>query len=275
MKRWSGKVVVVTGGSAGLGRSIASTFAHAGATTILLARDESRLSRARDWIDPENDLPVHSIVCDVCDTTSIQDAVTTIRDQFGRIDVWVNNVGVSIRTRFDECPIDEYQRLMEINFMTAVRCSYAVLPLISQSSGSIVNIGSLAAKTGWKNVSPYATSKHALAAFSHQLRLEGPANVHTLFVCCGPIKRNDEGTRYADASSNVDEQAQSAGAGVRLKGIDPDVLSSRIEVAVRKRKKELMIPWYARILFAIQQLSPTIGDWMLSKFNRSKSKNES
>jgi short-subunit dehydrogenase len=142
----------------------------------------------------------------------------------------------------------------------------AVLPMLAKSSGSLVNIGSLASKTAWRNMSPYSASKHAMAAFNHQIRLEAPANVHCLLVCPGPIQRPDAGTRYADQTGKLDAAAAQPGAGVKLKGIPPEKLAQQIESATRRRKKELIVPGYTRILFGLMQLSPTLGDWILRKF---------
>jgi short-subunit dehydrogenase len=155
---------------------------------------------------------------------------------------------------------------MDINFYTAVRCSLAALPYLKNSSGAIVNIGTLASKTGWRNVGPYSTSKHALAGFAHQLRIEGPDNVHSLFVCPGPIQREDAATRYEREAENLEAGAAAPGAGVKISGTAPTIVAKRIVRALEKRKSELVIPRKARILFAILQLSPKLGDWLLNKF---------
>lgn len=267
MSHWREKVIVVTGGSAGLGLVIAETFAALDATVVIISRNKTTLEQAVKGSPQE----LNYVVGDVCDSSSVSQCIDEIESRFGRVDVWINNVGQSIRGDFASLTVEDYQRLMEVNFFSAVRCTSAVMPLLEQSGGSVVNIGSLAARTGWRHVAPYTTSKHALSAYSHQVRLEGPNDVHCLFVCCGPIKREDAGRRYADQTQGLDASVERPGAGVKLKGIEPTVLASKIEVAVRRRKAELMVPAYARVLFAIQQLSPTIGDWLLKKLNRSKS----
>ena len=262
MSIWEGKVVVVTGGSSGFGKVLADVFASKGADVITIGRSQQRLLEAQR----QSEFELTPIVGDVCDDQSIETAITQIIETKGRIDVWVNNVGASTRVTLEQCGLDEYQRMMDVNFFSAVRCTLAVLDSIRASSGSIVNIGSLAAKTAWPLMVPYCTSKHALAAFTHQVRLEAPANIHALFVCCGPIRRDDAGNRYNDESKNLPDAAKKPGGGVKLKGIDPVRLAEKILVAVKHRKKELVVPFYARILFAIQQLSPSLGDWLSRKF---------
>jgi short-subunit dehydrogenase len=261
MSHWQNKVIVVTGGSQGLGLAIAQNFATRGGTVIVLARDEKRLAEAA-----ASSPNIDGIQADVLDDASVDAAIERIIQQHQKIDVWVNNVGKSSRSDFANSTLDEYQSMMEINFYSVLRCSMAVLPCLEKSSGSLVNIGSLASKTGWRNMSPYAASKHALAAFCHQVRLEASSNVNCLLVCPGPIQRPDAGARYAAQTKNLDATAAQPGAGVKLKGICPTKLSRKIEAAVRRRKKELIVPGYTRILFSLMQLSPTIGDWILRKF---------
>lgn len=270
MKNWAGKVVVVTGGSAGLGAAIAAAFLDRGADVISISRSVPESLSEPDSISSSQQPSsgVQHYAADVTRDRDVKEVVQRIVEQHGRIDAWVNNVGKSTRVAFDSASIEEYRDLMELNFFAAVRCSMAVLPHLQQSSGSLVQIGSLAAKTGWQNVAPYATSKHALAGFAHQLRIEGPANVHNLFVCPGPIRRSDAQQRYAEQaeSQSLDPAAASPGGGVKLKGLDPKRLADKIVSACEKRKLELVLPRKTRIVFAISQLSPRLGDWLLRKF---------
>lgn len=261
MSHWQNKIVVITGGSQGFGLELARHFAAASAQVIIIARDQQRLTAACQ------DTPsLQPIVADVLQNQQVVTAVESIVEKHGQIDVWINNVGKSTRADLQTTSIDAYQSMIEINFYSAVQCSTAVLPYLEKSSGSLVNLGSLASKTAWRNMSPYSTSKHALAAFSHQVRLEGPANVHCLLVCPGPIRREDAGQRYTQESSNLDAAATQPGAGVKLKGICPKLLAAKIDRAIRRRKKELIVPGHTRILFSLLQLSPSLGDWILKKF---------
>lgn len=261
MSHWQNKTIAITGGSNGLGLELAQYFSAAGAQVIIIARDEQRLTAACQ--DSPN---LHPIVADVLNDDQVNDAIQAIVQQHGKIDVWINNVGKSTRADLLTSDIEAYQSMMEINFYSAVRCSTAVLPHLANSSGSLVNIGSLASKTAWRNMSPYSTSKHALAAFSHQVRIEGPPNVHCLLVCPGPIRREDAGDRYAQEAAGLDAAAAQPGAGVKLKGICPKKLVSKIDRAIRRRKKDLIVPGHTRILFSLLQLSPSLGDWILKKF---------
>lgn len=269
MEPWNNQVVVVTGGSEGFGRALGFAFASAGAKTVLLARKEKALREACESGQGDG-RELDWVMGDVTDDQSVEEAVAEVLRRYGRIDVWVNNVGKSARTKFETCGVDQYRELMALNCYSAIRCTLAALDAVTSSSGQIVNIGSLAAKTGWPNVAPYAVSKHALAAFSHQFRIEGPANVNCLFVCTGPIRRTDANHRYQSQTEGLDEVASQPGAGVKLKGIDPDRLAQKIVRACQRRRSELVYPWFARILFSLAQLSPALGDFILRRSNRKK-----
>ena len=232
---------------------------------MMLARNEQRLTAVTESFTGAGHRVV-PIVADVTDDASIQNAVDQIESQHGRLDVWVNNVGKSTRASIADCSVDTYNDLMQLNFYSAVRCTKLAMPLLQKSSGSLISIGSLASKTAWPWMAPYSASKHALSAFMHQLRLEGPENVNFLHVLPGPIKRDDAGTRYDDQASGISETALKPGAGAKVKGIAPQVLAERIVWAEQRRQSELILPAKSRILFAIAQLSPRAGDWLLKRF---------
>lgn len=261
---WKDKVVVVTGGSSGLGEAILKSFAQGGATAVSIARSEPAQRATVESLTAQG-LKADFVIADVSEKANVEAAIEQIIERHGQIDVWVNNVGQSTRVEFADADLKAYRQLMEINFFSAVGCTQSVLPHLESSSGSIVNIGSLAAKTGWPLVAPYVTSKHALAGYAHQLRLEGPSNVHSMFVCPGPIQRPDSGERYAQAAEAMGGAAAKPGAGAKLKGIPPEKLALAIVKGCEKRKAEIVMPLKTRILFSILQLWPSMGDWILKK----------
>lgn len=268
MGSWQGKVVLVTGGSGGLGLAIGCAFSQAGATVVLLSRNAEKLQEICE-LKAELSISLHWIEGDVTSDSSIEAAVQGVLEQHGRIDLLVNNVGKSTRVELLNCSVDQYAEFMEMNLYSAIRCTFATMDALKATSGQVVNIGSLASKTGWPKVAPYSVSKHALAAFSHQLRLEGPSNVSCLHVCPGPIRRDDSGIRYGSQLEGMASSVGQPGAGVKLKGIDPDFLAQKIVRQCERRKPELVIPWHAKILFSIIQLSPKLGDFLLRRSNRS------
>jgi NAD(P)-dependent dehydrogenase (short-subunit alcohol dehydrogenase family) len=272
MSFWQNKTVVVTGGYAGLGKAISLAFARQGARVVVLARNETGINQMIEQAVAENpSFQLFPCVADVTDDTSVQQALQQILSRFQRLDVWVNNVGQSVRHDLLSGKVDDYHSLMEINFYSAVRGSLAALPHLVETRGSLVNIGSLASKTAWPLMAPYSASKHALAAFHHQLRLEGPSKVHYLHVCPGPIQRSDAGNRYQAQPNGLDQRARQPGAGVKLAGIPPEQLAIKIVEGCRNRRTELVMPGKARWLFALAQLCP---DWADRILNRSRKKSD-
>lgn len=270
MSFWHDKVILVTGGSAGLGRAIAEAFAREGAKIALASRSRDKLDStavALRQLVPD----VLPVVADVTRQEDVERLMAETVAHFGRLDVLVNNVGQSVRGEACETSAEAYRELIEVNFLSAVRCTGAALPHLLSSQGSIVNIGSLASKTASRYLGAYPASKFPLAAYSQQLRLElGPKGVHVLLVCPGPIQRGDSGNRYDQgvADNDLPDSTRQPGAGVKLKGIDPKGLAAAIVRACRRRRAELVVPGYARLLFAISQLWPRLGDWIVNKMTR-------
>ena len=272
MTFWDDKVVVVTGGSAGLGLVLSQSFAAAGCQVVIASRGEEQGEQAVDTIGSEK---ACFIATDVTDTDSVTHLVEQTIEDHGKIDVWVNNAGRSSRGLAQETSIKEYEELLELNFLALVRCSQAAIPHLLASQGHLVNIGSLSAKTASPYMGGYAASKYPVAAYSQQLRLENKArDLHVLLVAPGPIRRQDDQPRYQAQSRELPASAGTPGGGVKLKGICPRRLSAKILLACKRRRPELVVPAYARFLFALAQISPRLGDWIVKKMT-SPGKSES
>ncbi|HUG68876.1 MAG TPA: SDR family oxidoreductase, partial [Pirellulaceae bacterium] len=196
MSYWQRKVALVTGGSAGLGFVIAETLCNRGASVMLAARDGQRLQEAVGRLQ-ERGFRASGFATDVTDAEQVNSLMARTIEEFGRLDILVNNVGRSTRGNVLDTSPEEFRDLMELNFLSVVRCTQAAAPHLIESHGHLVNIGSLASKSVSKFLGAYPASKFALAAYSQQLRFElNPQGVHVLLVCPGPIARKDAGQRY-------------------------------------------------------------------------------
>jgi NAD(P)-dependent dehydrogenase (short-subunit alcohol dehydrogenase family) len=265
---WTDKVALVTGGSAGLGLAIARALVAAGAKTTIAARDESRLKAAAESISAGGN-PCRWQVADVTNQADCAAIVAHTNEAHGRLDLLVNCAGRSTRGAIEATTEADFAELLDLNFLSAVRCTQAALPHLLASHGHVVHIGSLASKSASKFLGAYPASKFPLAAYAQQLRLElGPKGLHTLLVCPGPIRREDAGERYVEAAGDLPPEAKRPGGGVRLKGIDPDWLARRILQACERREAEIVVPGKARLLFAISQLWPTLGDWIVERMTK-------
>ncbi len=268
MAYWQDKVVLVTGGAAGLGRRLSTHFAKAGAHVVLADRDQEALTRAAEEL-AQHGTRVHGVVTDITVQESVEQLFEAADDQFGRLDALVNCAGRSGRGKVLDTTPETFQSFLDLNFFGTVRCARAAAPRLLESNGHLVNIGSLAAKMASAYLGAYPVSKFAVAAYTHQLRLElGPQGVHVLLVCPGPIAREDAGSRYADQAQDLPAAAKQPGGGVRIKGLDPDYLAKRLLRACQRRQAELVIPGKVRLLAAILQLWPTLGDRIINSKTR-------
>ncbi|MCA9100484.1 MAG: SDR family oxidoreductase [Planctomycetales bacterium] len=264
--RWNDKVVLVTGGSGGLGRSIARAFVQAGADVVITARGAEALERTADELRAEGGR-VTPIAADITRDDDVERLFATIREHCGRLDVLVNNAGLSTRSRVIDTTPDDFRGLVELNLLALVRCTRAAYPLISQQRGHIVNIGSLAGKVGSRYMGAYPASKHAVTAYTQQLRLElADEGIHVMLVCPGPIARTDGGTRYVKEAEDLPDVASKPGGGAKVRQLDPDRLAAKIVRGCERRNAELVLPPRARLLFAIGQLSARAGDWLVRRF---------
>lgn len=268
MANLNDKIAVIAGGSNGLGLAIGRAFSKRGAKVVLLARNSEKLRSAVDGLNESHPSMASGIPVDATKEDELAGVVSNIETDQGRVDFWVNAIGQSTRTCFAEAKVADYRKLMEQNFFACLNCSLAALPLLEKTSGSLINMGSLASKTAWPFIAPYVTSKHALAGFCHQLRLEGPTNVHYLHVCPGPIQRNDDQPRYSEESGGLSDAAKKPGAGAPVKRIDPDWLAEKIIWACEKKKPELIVPLMSRFMFTLLQISPWLGDKLIRRFCR-------
>jgi len=263
MDFWRKKVVLVTGGSSGLGRIIAEAFAAAGAKVAIAGLEADAVQQAAEEMT-RGGRKVLGIRADITRPEDVDQMVDQVLHRFARLDVLVNNAGRSMRgTVLDTTP-EQFRELMELNLIALVRCTQAAMPHLLKSRGHVVNIGSLAAKSAARWVGAYPATKYAVAAFSQQLRLElGPEGLHTLLVCPGPIQREDPRLYPLLGLEDVPERARGPGAGVQVKCISPEKLAEAILRACERRKPEIVMPGKARLLFAIAQLWPRLGDWLV------------
>jgi NAD(P)-dependent dehydrogenase (short-subunit alcohol dehydrogenase family) len=264
MTYWQNKVVLVTGGSSGLGRIIAEEFFRVGAKLAIVALEEAEVEKAATEIGSDV-LPIHA---DITKQEDVDRIFQTVREHWGQLDVLVNNAGRSMRGKVLDTTPEQFQSLFDLNVLGTIRCTRAGASMLLKNRGHVVNIGSLAAKSAARYVGAYPVSKFAVAAYSQQLRLElGAEGLHVLLVCPGPIRRENERLYPLDGLEDIPDSARAPGAGVKVGRIEPAWLARKILLYCERRKPELIVPGKAKILFALSQLCPTLGDWLIKKNN--------
>ena len=163
-----GKVVLITGGSSGIGLATAHKVAAAGAITIIVARDAEKLSEAKQAIAAKGYL-AHTYTADVADALQCQTLMAQVQGNHGGVDVLINNAGRSIRRAVENSydRIHDYERTMAVNYFGALRLTLAVLPMMQRKrAGHIINISSIGVLTNAPRFSAYVASKAALDSFT-------------------------------------------------------------------------------------------------------------
>jgi NAD(P)-dependent dehydrogenase (short-subunit alcohol dehydrogenase family) len=265
MTYWQNKRAVIVGGSSGLGRALAEVLVDRGARVAIVARGQASLAAAVAALAAPGD-DVLAFPADVTSAADVERLAIAIHERWGGVDFVAHCAGRSMRGDAIATAPEDFQSLWELNFLSAVRIAQAFTPDLVHARGHVVLVGSLAGKCAPRYLGAYPASKFPLAAFAQQLRLElGPRGVHTLLVSPGPIARDDSGPRYTDQTSGLPEAATRPGGGARLKAIEPIALAKRILAACEARRSELVIPAKTKLLFALAQLWPGFGDWILQK----------
>jgi NAD(P)-dependent dehydrogenase (short-subunit alcohol dehydrogenase family) len=171
LKPLNEQVVVVTGGTSGIGLATAKLAAQRGAQVVLVSRDEEDLAGAVREIRDGGGRAVH-FAADVADQAAMRRIARDVVVQFGRIDTWVNNAGVTVYGLLEDVPIEEARRLFETNYWGVVNGSLAALPHLRSGGGALINVGSVLSDTGYPLQGHYTASKHAVKGFTDSLRLE-------------------------------------------------------------------------------------------------------
>jgi short-subunit dehydrogenase len=182
----NGRVVVITGASSGIGRATALRFAKAGDTVVVAARRKKLLN---DVVDECESLGANALAVetDVSDESSVERLAKMAIKKFGRIDVWINDAGVGAMGKFEEVPVEEHRRLIEINLHGTIYGSHAAMRQFrNQDRGTLINLSSVVGKITQPFLSSYSASKHAVRALSacirQELWLDGKDSIHVCTV---------------------------------------------------------------------------------------------
>ncbi|HJN63416.1 MAG: SDR family oxidoreductase [Flavobacteriales bacterium] len=179
------KVIIITGASSGIGEALAFALAKNGNKLVLSARNIGKLDLVKEKIKKEN-MSVISIETDVSKVENCKILIEKTIAEFGRIDVLINNAGISMRAFFNESDLDVITKVMNTNFWGTVYCTKYALPHLLKVKGSLVGISSIAGHIGLPERSAYSASKFAMNGFLESIRSEElENNLHVLIACPG------------------------------------------------------------------------------------------
>lgn len=236
MSSFKGKIVWITGASSGIGEELAYAFSKLGASLVLSARRSAELDRVKQaCADPKK---VFILPLDLEKQEEFPVLVSKVVLQYGRIDVLVNNGGISQRGNAAETAMEVDRRIMEVNYFGNIALTKAVLPQMKQQGGGhIVVLSSIAGKFGFFLRSAYSAAKHALHGFYESLRLEEEGNgIRVTIVCPGKINTNismNALNREGNAHGVMDHNQKT--------GMPADRCAMEIVKGVERNKEEIFV----------------------------------
>jgi short-subunit dehydrogenase len=254
----SGKVVVVTGASMGIGEAIAKIFVDGGAKVVMLSRDAGRVEAARGRVGHgEQTL---AMACDVRHREDIDRAVGLTLHHFERIDVWVNNAGHGLMDSVAQVDMAACREMFDTNFFGAVMAMQAVTPVMrQQGGGTIINISSVAGHIPIPFHAAYSATKFALNAMGKaagvELKKEG---IHVLTVCPGYVR-----TAFSENAVQGNELKRVRPESVR--GISAERVARATLRGYLKKRREVIVPWTMYLPVRIYQHFPGLVEWAMGR----------
>jgi len=259
----SGKVVVITGASMGIGEAIAKIFADNGASVVLLSRDAERAEASRGRIGHSD--RTLGLACDVRNGEEIDRVVGLTLHHFQHIDVWINNAGHGILDSVANVDMAACREAFETNFFGALEAMQAVIPVMKQQgSGTIINISSVAGHIPLPFHAVYSATKFAMNAIGNGARIElKSSGINVMTVCPGYVR-----TDFSANAIKGKEQKQVRPAQVR--GITVERLARAVLRGYLKQKREVVCPWTMHPVIKLYQLFPGLVEWSMMKMLRQR-----
>jgi NADP-dependent 3-hydroxy acid dehydrogenase YdfG len=251
-----GSTVVITGATSGIGWETARAFARAGANVVVAGRREERLQQLVTELGPDSALAVRT---DVAEQAQVERLIEQAAKRFKDVDVLVNNAGVGMAARFGEQSLDDFRRVMDVNFWGAVYGCRAVLPLMKAQphGGVIINVSSILGKRGMPFETAYCASKFALAGLSQALRTEVMAD------------RIDVSTIFPGVVESEIWESATNQTGFGVPDMLPKLPASEIARAIvedaRWPQAEIVMSLDAQLINAVNTVSPGMFDLFLGQ----------
>lgn len=255
----SGEVVVITGASAGVGRATALAFAQRGARIALLARGEAGLEGARRDVEAAGGQAL-VLPTDVADPEQIEAAAVRVEQEFGPIDVWVNNAMTSVFSPVKEMQPDEFRRVTEVTYLGVVYGTLAALKrMLPRDHGAIVQVGSALAYRGIPLQAAYCGAKHAIQGFCDSLRselLHDRSNVRLTMVQLPALNT----PQFGWVKSRLPNKAQPVPPIFQ-----PEIAAEAIYWAAHNNRREIKVGMPTVVAILGNRITPWLGDWYLAR----------
>jgi dehydrogenase/reductase SDR family member 7B len=249
------KVVIITGASSGIGKALAFSFGHQGSKIVITGRTEATLLEVSQALSKAG-IDNLAIVSDVSIEQDNIDVVNKTIKKYGKIDILINNAGISMRSMFADCDLKVIKSLMDINFWGTVYATKYALPYIRESKGSIVGVSSIAGYRGLPVRTGYSASKFAVNGFLEALRTELlHTGVHILTACPGFTASNIRVAALGSDGSSKGETMRDEG-----KMMSSEEVAERILKAVKNRDRGMILTFKGNAIIWINKLFPKLAD---------------
>lgn len=259
MSYFNNKVVVVTGGSDGIGKALVEELLNNGAKVVTCGRNHDKLYQLQTRYPGK---PFLALAADVSSEFDCKTLIEKTVSTFGTIDILINNAGISMRALFQDTSLDTMRQVMDINFWGAVYCTWYALPYIIENKGTVAGISSIAGYRGLPGRSGYSASKHALNGWLEALRTELlDTGVNVTWVSPGFTQSN---IRNVALNSEAKPQGESP--------LDESKLMSSTECAhhildaIENKKRSLVLTLQGKETVYLNHFLPSLADKMIRKF---------
>ncbi|MFN3759394.1 MAG: SDR family oxidoreductase [Algoriphagus aquaeductus] len=249
------KVVIITGATSGIGEACAELFGRQGAKIAITGRNSQKLEQTTLKLRSQH-IEVFSILADAGSEADNQRVATETLAHYGRIDILINNAGISMRALFQDLDLEVFRKVMDTNFWGTVYATKFCLPAILESKGSIIGISSINGYRGTPARTAYTASKYAMNGFFESLRTEVmKKGVHVLVVAPGFTSSNIRNTALtADGSSQGESPRDES------KMMSSEEVAEHILKAVLKRKRDLVLTGQGKLAVFLNKWMPGIMD---------------
>lgn len=261
------KTIIVTGASSGIGRACAEEFASRGANLILGARQYLTLCEITADLEKRYPIRAVAVQCDVSAEEECQELVKQAVTTFGRIDVLVNNAGISMRALFGDLDLSVIRKVMEVNFWGTVYCTKYALPELLRARGTVVGVSSIAGYTGLPGRTGYSASKFAMNGFLSALRIENlKTGLHVMVVSPGFTASN-----IRNVALNQDGNSQGESSMDEGKMMPAAAVAKRIADGVANRERSQVMTGTGKLTVFLNKTFPALLDKLVFRhFTREK-----
>ena len=258
MKRdyFKGKVMIITGASSGIGLASAKLFASLGAKLVLAARSQDKIEEIASGISHDSGSDVLCVKTDVSVEEDCRNLIDKAVARFGRIDVLVNNAGLSMRALFRDLDLQVIKTLMDVNFWGTVYCTKYALPYLLESKGSVVGVISIAGYAGLPARTGYASSKYAIRGFLDTLRIEHLYDgLHVMVFAPGFTASN---VRNAALTAHGQQQGQTPRDEGKM--MSAEKVALYMAKGIARRKSEMILTPIGKLTVFMHNILPRLTD---------------